>query len=245
MVFSKYNYPLNAIACINGGDLEDKDSVFSAEEIERIKNSEFLSADFEFVVNTEPKFDDRDRKIVELYFKENCTYETIGGRLGISRARVGQKLTAILRTLRRSPNKEKLAMGVNNYYNAQIAEAFEKAYKQGVTDGYAKACTEGRKAEKNPFIISEVSSLEIKDVLENGGMSIRLYNCLTRGGVSTVKQLVSMKPHEVVTLRNLGLKSINEIIEVLERYGFDASGYYIYTTGDYKALARREKNDTP
>ena len=238
MVFSKYNYPLNAIACINGGDLEGEDSVFSAEEIERIKNSKFLSADFEFVVNTEPKFDDRDRKIVELYFKENCTYETIGGRLGISRARVGQKLAAI-------PNKEKLAMGVSNYYNAQIAEAFEKAYKQGVTDGYAKACTEGRKAEKNPFISSEASSLEIKDVLESGGMSIRLYNCLTRGGVSTVKQLVSMKPHEVVTLRNLGSKSINEIIEILERYGFDASGYYIYTTGDYKALARREKNDTP
>lgn len=61
--------------------------------------------------------------------------------------------------------------------------------------------------------------------LEDLDLSVRAYNCLKRGGFSTLKQLVNADPERVARVRNLGKKSYEEVIETLKKYNIDTKGY--------------------
>lgn len=50
-------------------------------------------------------------------------------------------------------------------------------------------------------------------------LSVRTMNCLRRGGIATVGELISKKPKELLKLRNFGQKSFQEIEERLKEMG--------------------------
>ncbi len=50
-------------------------------------------------------------------------------------------------------------------------------------------------------------------------LSVRTLNCLRRGGIATVGELVSKSEKELMTLRNFGQKSKRELVERLEELG--------------------------
>ena len=50
------------------------------------------------------------------------------------------------------------------------------------------------------------------------GLSVRTFNCLKRRGINTVEQLERMSNSDLFGIRNLSLKGIEEIKEVLRRY---------------------------
>jgi len=50
-------------------------------------------------------------------------------------------------------------------------------------------------------------------------LSVRTMNCLRRSGISTVGELISKKPKELLKLRNFGQKSFHEIEERLKEMG--------------------------
>lgn len=50
-------------------------------------------------------------------------------------------------------------------------------------------------------------------------LSVRTMNCLRRSGISTVGELISKKPKELLKLRNFGQKSFREIEERLKEMG--------------------------
>lgn len=50
------------------------------------------------------------------------------------------------------------------------------------------------------------------------GLSVRTFNCLKRRGINTVEQLEQMSNSDLFGIRNLSLKGIDEIKEVLRRY---------------------------
>ena len=50
------------------------------------------------------------------------------------------------------------------------------------------------------------------------GLSVRTFNCLKRRGINTVEQLEQMSNSDLFGIRNLSLKGIEEIKEVLRRY---------------------------
>ncbi len=50
------------------------------------------------------------------------------------------------------------------------------------------------------------------------GLSVRTFNCLKRRGINTVEQLEKMSNSDLFGIRNLSLKGIDEIKEVLRRY---------------------------
>jgi DNA-directed RNA polymerase subunit alpha len=50
-------------------------------------------------------------------------------------------------------------------------------------------------------------------------LSVRTMNCLRRSGISTVGELISKKPKELLKLRNFGQKSFHEIEERLKGMG--------------------------
>ncbi len=55
--------------------------------------------------------------------------------------------------------------------------------------------------------------------IEELDLSVRSYNCLKRAGINTVQELCSKTEEEMMKVRNLGRKSLEEVQEKLERLG--------------------------
>jgi DNA-directed RNA polymerase subunit alpha len=47
-------------------------------------------------------------------------------------------------------------------------------------------------------------------------LSVRSYNCLKRAGINTVKELTNKTPDEMMKVRNLGRKSLEEVLAKLK-----------------------------
>ena len=81
------------------------------------------------------------------------------------------------------------------------------------TDGYEGPRTEARNRVGRAVINDErpVEDLEL---------TVRSYNCLKREGVDTIGQLATMTEEELMNIRNLGMKSVDEIRSKLIEYGY-------------------------
>ena len=68
-----------------------------------------------------------------------------------------------------------------------------------------------------PIDDNKTKALEMSiDELE---LSVRSYNCLKRAGINTVQELCSKTPDEMMKVRNLGRKSLDEVMEKLKELG--------------------------
>ncbi len=59
--------------------------------------------------------------------------------------------------------------------------------------------------------------------VEQLDLSVRTMNCLRRGGIATVGELISKKPKDLLQLRNFGQKSFHEIEDKLKELGLSLS----------------------
>ena len=57
--------------------------------------------------------------------------------------------------------------------------------------------------------------------IEELDLSVRSFNCLKRAGINTVEDLVNKSEDEMMKVRNLGRKSLEEVIAKLQSLGFD------------------------
>lgn len=55
--------------------------------------------------------------------------------------------------------------------------------------------------------------------IEEMDLSVRSYNCLKRAGVNTIEDLTKKSRADMLKVKNLGIKSIDEVIAKLESYG--------------------------
>ncbi len=56
--------------------------------------------------------------------------------------------------------------------------------------------------------------------IEEMDLSVRSYNCLKRAGLNTIQDLLKKSRSDMFKVRNLGAKSVEEVIQKLESYGF-------------------------
>jgi len=56
--------------------------------------------------------------------------------------------------------------------------------------------------------------------IEELDLSVRSFNCLKRAGINTVEDLTNKSEDEMMKVRNLGRKSLEEVIAKLESLGF-------------------------
>ncbi len=59
----------------------------------------------------------------------------------------------------------------------------------------------------------------LKMVIEEMDLSVRSYNCLKRANIHTVEDLTKKTEDDMLKVRNLGRKSLEEVIQKLESYG--------------------------
>ncbi len=57
--------------------------------------------------------------------------------------------------------------------------------------------------------------------IEELDLSVRSFNCLKRAGINTVEDLINKSEDEMMKVRNLGRKSLEEVIAKLELLGFN------------------------
>lgn len=57
--------------------------------------------------------------------------------------------------------------------------------------------------------------------IEDMDLSVRSYNCLKRAGIHTVEDLTKKSEDDMLKVRNLGRKSLDEVISKLHSYGLD------------------------
>ena len=125
-------------------------------------------------------------------------------------ARVGQ-----------NENFDKLIMNV--YTNGSITpeEAMALAARiliehfNIVTDLNSISDVSGLMAEKKVDTITKTLETPIEEI----EFSVRAYNCLKRAGINTVQDLISKKEVEVTKIRNLGKKSLKEVIDKVKEMG--------------------------
>ncbi len=73
-------------------------------------------------------------------------------------------------------------------------------------------------------ILSEKSDSEKEKVLDltidELDLSVRSFNCLKRAGINTVEDLIMKSEDDMMKVRNLGRKSLEEVIAKLDSFGF-------------------------
>ncbi len=76
--------------------------------------------------------------------------------------------------------------------------------------------TESIMAEKSDNEKEKVLDLTIDEL----DLSVRSFNCLKRAGINTVEDLIYKTEEEMMKVRNLGRKSLEEVIAKLNSFGF-------------------------
>ena len=71
--------------------------------------------------------------------------------------------------------------------------------------------------EKEESKKEKVLEMSIEDL----ELSVRSFNCLKRAGISTVEDLTNKSEADMMKVRNLGKKSLDEVIAKLHSLGLD------------------------
>lgn len=71
-------------------------------------------------------------------------------------------------------------------------------------------------SEKNDNEKEKVLDLTIDEL----DLSVRSFNCLKRAGINTVEDLINKSEDDMMKVRNLGRKSLEEVIAKLDSFGF-------------------------
>ena len=83
-----------------------------------------------------------------------------------------------------------------------------------LTEGVSES--ESIMAEKSDNAKEKVLDLTIDEL----DLSVRSFNCLKRAGINTVEDLINKSEEDMMKVRNLGRKSLEEVIAKLNSFGF-------------------------
>ena len=102
-------------------------------------------------------------------------------------------------------------------------EALSLAAK--VMTGHLELFIDLSEATKHTQVMIEKEENKKEKVLEMSiedlELSVRSFNCLKRAGIATVEDLVNKSETDMMKVRNLGKKSLDEVTNKLRSLGFD------------------------
>ena len=118
---------------------------------------------------------------------------------------------------------DKLIIEVWTDGSLKAHEALSLAAK--VMTGHLELFIDLSEATKNTQVMIEKEESKKEKVLEMSieelELSVRSYNCLKRANISTVEDLISKSESEMMKVRNLGKKSLDEVIAKLHSLGLN------------------------
>lgn len=214
-----FDYPVNML--VDAG-------IINAEEETSAPSAPDLEATVEYVIAMLPG--ERVRDIMHMYYRDEMTFEAIGKEYGVTRERVLQIRNKGLRMLRSPERTEMLRKGIKQFFwdwaariiNRTIAD--EKARIKH--ELYLELAEKERKAlerETQRIDIEAGCNGPIRIPIIELEFSVRTYNCLRRSGVTYLDELVKMDYYSLLKVRNLGTRSMTEIVDKLNALGIDTT----------------------
>ena len=138
----------------------------------------------------------REKDVLLFRFRDNMTQLQVGDAFGVTRERAHQIEAKALRKLRHPSRWEFIKSGVD--IKAEKIKALELA-----------------KAEKEQKI-QDFQFEKIK--IEHLDFSVRVFNCLSRAGYRTLKDLLLATDEDLQNIRNAGPHTVNEIKNKITPY---------------------------
>ena len=118
---------------------------------------------------------------------------------------------------------DKLIIEVWTDGSLKAHEALSLAAK--VMTGHLELFIDLSEATKNTQVMIEKEESKKEKVLETSieelELSVRSFNCLKRAGISTVEDLTNRSENDMIKVRNLGKKSLDEVIAKLHSLGLN------------------------
>lgn len=177
---------------------------------------------------------DRERNLLQLYYRENMTLEQCGKTVGVTRERCRQIIAKAVRKLRHPTRLNLILYGLEGYEHLR-ANKKRRAILE-MEDEELDALEQELIARRQflesalevALPVDEQMRKSAVTTLEDMDLSVRTFNCLRRANCMTLFDVVeATKEGKLVKVRNLGKKSINEVLcKVKEMTGVDYG--YVY-----------------
>lgn len=168
-----------------------------------------------------------EREVLKLRYIHKLTYSDAGNKLDVTKERIRQIEAKAFRKLRHPSRKNLLITGIKRgIEEARILDTDQELMKR--LDKIRTAVEEiARASTSDPVGFCErlgeekdkLRPLILKKPIEELELSERSYNCLKRIGIETVEDITKMSLAQLASVRNLGKRSVNEVIGKLEKYG--------------------------
>lgn len=207
-------YPYNLLDDICG---EDYDGILDADQLDGLN----------YAVGS---LTEREQRVLSLYYKDESTLEKVGKSEGVTRERIRQVLAKSLRKLRHPSRLKYIQRGykiISGELEQQISDRYSDALKHYESAYIEKIAELQKKIADADKILDRTNTKEAEDFIdsimipiEDMDMSTRSYHCLSRAGVKNIGQVCGMTYDELCHVRNLGRKSVDEIISKLNMHGF-------------------------
>lgn len=170
----------------------------------------------EYVLNT--YLSQREKDVIQLRFKYEKTFVEIAEILGISKERVRQIQTSAMKRLCFNPECLKyLKNGIYKATQNEINNAVEKVRSAELASAVSylrELCV-----NKTNFLDGHHAIVTTETEIEDLELSPRCFNCVKRAGINKVGDLEKMTFRELRRIRNLGKRSLDELIEKLAERG--------------------------
>ncbi len=134
--------------------------------------------------------------IFKQYYIDGYSLQDISSNLGYSCNRVKRELSRIKHTLRNNAPKV-IPDTIKDYSNEDLIDLDDELEDDVIPF-----------AKYNPYLV------DIEDI----DLSVRAYNCLIRAGIQNMGDIRDLGIEGLQRVRNLGSKSIIEIVAALKRY---------------------------
>ena len=178
----------------------------------------------------------READVLRYRYQQCRTYEEISYGFDLSKERIRQIEHKALRKMKRSTVARLLKIGVVAWLEEQVqaeaksiadAEVPRRVYDI-LTERIAFAEEHMQKREEEVLRLArDGDQQDVKTILaenitiEEMELSVRAYNCLKRAGLNNMADIVAKTHSEMMCIRNLGRKSLEEVEQKVKELGFE------------------------
>ena len=166
---------------------------------------------------------DREQDIITSRYKDKKTLKEIARDMSVTPERIRQieaKAIRKMRNLKHTREIKCISLGEHERrmiaYKQQVEEKM-KIKEQELREYYAESFGKAKSISEIPYLSSPYNFLSRP--VEDLDLSIRAYNCLKRANIHTVGALMDITETQLSRVRNLGLKSVEEIKVKLDQLG--------------------------
>lgn len=185
------------------------------------KYTDDICAGIRYVVST---LGYREQDILRMRFEERKPRSEIGEFFGIGQEQVRQIENKTLRSLRAPTRWNYMKLGIDGYMRWVKERAYGEGYKTGYDQGYKNGYSDGQNGVEQPSISEEL----LNHPIDSLGLSVRAYNCLLRAGCEYVRDAARLSEDQIQKMRNLGVKTANEIACAIRDLGIPNTSWTTY-----------------